>query len=420
MVALLMYTISSMDRNNIGFAFSGMGQDLGLSATFLGLASGVFFWGYMILQIPGSYIAARFSVKWYVATALVVWGTFALLTGFVQNGTQLLVLRFLLGFAEGGVWPATLVLLSRWFSLEERARANALWMLCVPIGAIYAAPLSGFILSVSTWRHMFVFEALPAIVWALVWIYFIYDEPRKARWLSSQEKASLAARVGGGQRELETPDRGFRDALSEALRNRNVLLLLAVNTLHNMGLYGFAFWLPTLVESLSGVGSFEVGLISALPWVGAAVGSLVFARSSDRTGETKRHVFVAFAGAAFFLLLSVIIGTSIPALAIAALVLFMTFEWSNQPVFFKVPATFLKGEVLGATMGLLTLGNIGGFFGPFVVGYLASQLGSPVPAMLFLAAAVFAAGVVMLFVRVGEAPRAPLGEPRGGIGEVRS
>ena len=190
-VAFLMYTIAFMDRINIGFGIPGMEKTLGIAADVAGLAGGIFFFGYMFLQIPGGQLAVTWSAKKFVFISLIVWGIFAILTGLVQNIAELLIVRFLLGVAEGGVWPATLILLAKWFPMEERGRANSYWMFCLPVASIIMSPISGWILTWTDWRTLFMLEGIPPLVWAAIWWFFIDESPDTAKWLSPEERSYL-------------------------------------------------------------------------------------------------------------------------------------------------------------------------------------------------------------------------------------
>jgi MFS family permease len=395
-VAFLMYTIAAMDRNNIGFGFAGMEKDLGIGATYAGLAGGIFFFGYLFLQIPGGLLAERWSAKKFVTMALLTWGIFAVLTGFVQNLTQLLIVRFLLGVAEGGVWPATLVLLSKWFPLRERARANSFWMMCIPVASIIMSPLSGFILSHSDWRTMFIIEGLPPFFWAIVWWFLIDEEPSKAKWISAEEREYLEKTLAEERKSAAKQAGNFRDAL----KNRNVLLLVLVYFLIQVGFYGYTLWLPTVVKSLSGGNNLMVGILSSLPWIAALFGLVINSRHSDKTNERKGHVAVAVIGGGIFLLISALTGKASPVISILALILCMGFLFSYAGVFWAIPPNFLAGDVMGAAMGLINaIGNLGGFFGPFIVGYLITTTHSVMFGMIFLVASLILSGILVMRVR---------------------
>ena len=212
-VAMIVYVISFMDRTNISYAFEGMGRDLGIDKTAQGLAGGIFFIGYLFLQIPGGMLAERWSAKRFVGVMIVLWGAMACLEGLVQNFTQLLIVRFLLGVAEGGIWPAILVLISHWFPSKERARAYAFWMANLAISSIITQPLSGAIVSSVGWRGLFIIEGiLPFVIAAPLWWAFIADRPEDATWLSSVERAYIA-RETAADRRAEPPPMSMRSAL---------------------------------------------------------------------------------------------------------------------------------------------------------------------------------------------------------------
>ncbi len=192
-VALLMYTISFINRTNISLALPAISRDLQLTPSQAGQVAGIFFWGYLLLQIPGGYIAERWSAKWLISIMLVAWGVCAIGCGLAQNWHQLMAMRLLLGVAEGSAYPATLVLLSHWFPRHERARANAFWNLCLPLAVIVSSPLSGWILDQWNWRVMLVASGLVPFVWLVVWIIFIADRPAEAKWISPQEREYLEA-----------------------------------------------------------------------------------------------------------------------------------------------------------------------------------------------------------------------------------
>jgi len=179
--AFLMYTIAFMDRNNIAFGFFGMQKDLQIGATASGIAAGIFFFGYLFLQVPGSLLAEKWSAKRFIIVALLVWGVCSMATAFVQNLTQLLIVRFVLGVVEGGVSPATMILLTKWFPLSERSRANALWYLCIPVASIVTGPVSGWILTHYDWRMLFLLEGAPAVVLRVICLFYLEDGPAHAR-----------------------------------------------------------------------------------------------------------------------------------------------------------------------------------------------------------------------------------------------
>jgi MFS family permease len=206
-VALIMYTISYVDRTNISLALdpniSSMARDLGLDDRTIGVVAGSFFWGYLVLQIPGNYWASRWSARKIISIFLVAWGLCAVGCGLARTFTQIVTMRVLLGVAESGVYPATLVLLSHWFPRAERARANAYWILCQPLAVALSAPINGKLLKVYGWQQMIILEGLLPFLWLPIWWIFIRDHPREAKWISAEEKSYLESTLQREAQELE-------------------------------------------------------------------------------------------------------------------------------------------------------------------------------------------------------------------------
>src|SRR5690349_3708642 len=254
-VAIVVYIISFMDRTNIGFAFDGMGKTLHLDSAAQGLAGGIFFIGYLVLQIPGGHLAERWSAKKFVGIMILIWGVFAVLSGLVQNYTQLLIVRFVLGVAEGGIWPAILVLISHWFPARERARAYGFWMMNIAIASIITAPLSGWILTWGDWRTLFFIEGIfPFLIAAPLWWLLVADHPSQASWVSREEReyieTSLARENAGAP-----PSAG----LHEVFRSSVVWRLVLVYFFIQVGFYGLNLWLPHLVKTTIGGSYLVVG-----------------------------------------------------------------------------------------------------------------------------------------------------------------
>jgi MFS family permease len=282
-VAIIVYIISFMDRTNIGFALDGLHDDLGIDSTQQGLAAGVFFIGYLTLQIPGGHLAEHWSAKKFVGIMILVWGVLAVLGGFVQSFGQLLAVRFLLGVAEAGIWPAILVLISHWFPAAERARAYGFWMMNIAISSIITAPLSGWILSFADWRWLFIIEgAFPFVIAAPLWWLLVADHPREASWCSVEERDYIEAGLAGDREaDAHLEHRGMRDVVSNSV----VLRLTLVYFLIQIGFYGLNTWLPHVVGTITGGAIWEVGLVTAIPYVVAMAGLWFNAKAADRTGR---------------------------------------------------------------------------------------------------------------------------------------
>ena len=402
-VAFLMYTIAFIDRNNIAFGFFGMQKDLGIAATASGLAAGIFFFGYLFLQVPGAWLAEKWSAKRFITLSLLVWGCVSMMTALAQNLTQLLVIRFALGFVEGGVSPATMILLTKWFPLSERSRANALWYLCIPAASMITGPVSGWILTHYDWRTLFLLEGAPAVIWAIVWWLLVDDSPRDASWISAAERDYLEVTIAAEKKAIkaETP------SIREVLHNRNVVLLLVLFCFLQVGFYGYGLWLPTLVKALSQGTMMQVGWITAIPWACAMVGSVLLSMRADKTRDYKTYIAGPILLAAVFLTLSVLAGPNRPVLAIAALSICMGFMYCYA-VFWTALSAFIAEEVLAVAMGTINaIGNLGGFFGPFLVGYLIDRTGTVYAGEAMLIVFLVIAGLFALRLRNRQAPQLP-------------
>jgi MFS family permease len=397
-VAILVYIISFMDRTNIGFALFGLQKDLHINSTQQGLAAGIFFIGYLTLQIPGGHLAERWSAKKFVGIMIFVWGILAVLTGFVETYWQLLLVRFLLGVAEAGIWPAILVLISHWFPAVERARAYGFWIMNIAIASIITAPLSGWILTFGDWRWLFWIEgAFPFLIAAPLWWALVADHPRQARWCSPAERDYIERALAADHAGQPTEYRGLRAVVTNGV----VWRLTVVYFLIQVGFYGLNTWLPTVVKTVTGGATWQVGLVTAIPYVVAMAGLWFNARAADRTGRYSTHVFVSMLAGAITLAISVWVGASIPALAIFLISLAMGGALAYDGPFWAAASRAMPAVLAGAAMGFINaVGNLGGFVGPYVGGWLKGLSGgSFLTTSLFLAACLLAAGLVALTLR---------------------
>ncbi len=285
-----MYTISYVDRTNVALALdpkiSSMMKDLLMDDRLKGQAAGIFFLGYVLLQIPGGYLAGRWSPKKLISIFLVFWGVCAVGCGLVSSFREFAVMRFLLGVAESGVYPTMLVLLANWFPRSERARANAYWNLCQPLAVAASAPVTGWLLGAWGWQTMLMAEGALPFLWLPIWLYFIKDHPRDAKWISREEKDFLEATLQREARELEPAK---KISLGRAFLQPAVFVMLAVCFLYNFASYGCNTF---LTEGIKGGGhnftGLETGLLFAIPYVITAVVMVLLSRHSDRTGRAAR------------------------------------------------------------------------------------------------------------------------------------
>lgn len=421
-VAIIVYIISFMDRTNIGFALAGLHKDLGINDAQQGLAAGIFFIGYLTLQIPGGHWAEHWSAKKFVGIMVLVWGALAVINGLIQNFWQLLAVRFLLGVAESGIWPAILVLISHWFPSAERARAYAFWIMNIPIASIITSPLSGWILNFGNWRALFIIEgAFPFIIAAPLWWILVADRPREAKWCSPEERDYIERSLAEDQaREAELTG-GEQVSFRQMFANGVVWRLTLVYFLIQIGFYGLNIWLPTVVKTITGGQSIEVGLVTAIPYVLAIIALWFNGRAADRSGRYSTHVLLSMAIGAVALVLSVGTGHHMPVLAIVFISIAVAGALAYDGPFWASSSRVMTIAMAGAAMGLINaVGNLGGFVGPYVGGFLQDLTGSFFITSVFLACCLLAAGLVMLSLR--RRGDRPVEEPKeavpkdGGVG----
>ena len=372
-VAVVMYTIAYVDRANISLALPAISNQLRMDPQQAGSAAGVFFWGYVLLQVPGGYLARRWSAKRLVSVLLVLWGICAAGGGLVQTPGQLWMARLLLGVAEGGVFPATLVLLTHWFAKAERAQANAYWMLCQPLAIILSAPVSGWIIGRWNWRVLLIAEGVLPFLWLIVWTSFIDDHPRQARWLGREERNAI---VGVLEREAAEREGIARRGLLRVLFQPLVWLLIAIYFLINCGGYGFLFWLPSAIARAGEFSSLAIGLLYSVPYVLAGLFMVLNSRHSDRAGERRGHIALPLAVAGVCLSAGVSLSGRAPLLGFALICLAGAGPYAAIAPFWALPAESLPESAVGPAIGLVNaLGNLGGYIGPVVVGALTKRLG---------------------------------------------
>jgi sugar phosphate permease len=402
-VAFLMYTIAFMDRLNIGMALPYMEKDLHFNASVAGLASGILFIGYLFFQMPGGHLAEKWSAKKFILIALFVWGAFAMLTGLVTNVTELLIVRFLVGVAEGGVWPATLVLIGHWFPREERARARNLWVLCLPFASVMQAPLSGYILSVSNWHWLFVIEGFIPWVWAIVWAIAIVDWPHQASWLAPEERTFIETSIAA-----EREDREMKNVtLGQALGTKAAWMYTFAYVCQAFPGYGIAFFLPSLLKK-AGFPIGTVGILTALPFAMAIIGILVHGFLSDRSMKRRIHVMIPMGITGASLIISSLFQNSLPILSIILLIIAGWGLYAFLGPFWTMVEQTFPADVAGPLMGFVNaIGNLGGFFSATIVGALVTATKSFELGFLFLGVM---AGLMLLFmsqvrIKEGEAAR---------------
>jgi sugar phosphate permease len=383
-VALIMYTIAFIDRTNISLALPRISRDLHLDPQQAGTVAGIFFWGYLALQIPGGHLAKHWSAKKFISILLVAWGIFAVGCGLARTYHELLLLRLLLGIAESGVHPATLILLSHWFPRSERARANAFWLLCLPVAVIVSSPFSGWMLDHWSWRVMLVAEGALPFLWLAIWLKFVQDHPEQAAWMPESERVPLVETLRREHSELERQE---RVPYLRALLRPRVFLLATVYFCFISGQMGLLFWLPSAMENFKKLSSFSTGILYTLPFIVGAVSLLIISRHSDKVHERRYHAAGAMLLGGSCILLAVATISRSHLLAFAFIVLSGVGAYGPMGAFWAIPTETLPSRIVGSVMGFVNaIGNLGAYFAPLIVGYLNKKTGHFLSGFAYLGA----------------------------------
>ena len=374
----ILYIIAFLDRVNVGYAALQMADDLGFSAEVFGFGAGIFFFGYVILEIPGSVLVERWSARKWIARIMISWGVLAIMTAFVRTSTQFYWVRFLLGAAEAGFFPGIIVYLSHWFRYEDRAKAVALFMAAIPVSNLLGSPISGLLLGVQWlnqpgWRWLFIVEGIPAVILGFITIYYLTDWPREATWLPDDEKQWIIREL-----ELEKRQRKAVRHISmwQALRHRDVLLLVGAYFFATVGFYGLNIWMPTLLKQASNWSDLKVTVVAMIPHLAGLISMLLVGASSDRTGERRWHAASAMVLGGIGYVLVIMAGGN-PLLVVAAFCVVAAGVDGYFPGFWPLPTAFLTESAAAASIGLInSFGNLGGFVGPYILGYVRTATNS--------------------------------------------
>ncbi|GAA1863635.1 MFS transporter [Pseudonocardia ailaonensis] len=402
---ILLYFVNYLDRVNIGFAGpNGMNQELGLSATMFGVASGVFFIGYLILEVPSNLMLHRFGARRWIARILVTWGIVATAIAFVPNATWLVVLRFLLGVAEAGFFPGIILYLTYWFPGKQRARMTAWFMTAIPVSTALGAVVSSLIIEythglfgLSGWRVMFLIEGIPSVLLAVAVWFLLTDRPGQATWMPKEESDALERALDAERSETATAGPG---SVAGALRSGRVLALSWVYFGIVYGLYALGFFLPTIVKGFAAqfgtsFSTVEQGLITAIPYVVGLVVMVVWTRRS--ANPTVRVAVPALVGG---IAIPVALYLSNPWLAIVAVTICACGVLAALPGFWSLPTAYLTGAAAAAGIGLInSLGNLSGFVAPYVTGALSDATGSNKAGLWVVGAAMVSAALVTWLLR---------------------
>jgi len=395
-----MYVLAFLDRANVGFAKEGLEANVGIGAAAYGFGAGIFFIGYALFEVPSNLIMHRVGARVWMARIMVTWGLIAAAMALVTGPVSFYVLRFLLGVAEAGFFPGVILYLTYWYPDHFRGRAMGLFYWGAPISFILGGPLSGALLeldgvaNLQGWQWLFVVQGLMASavgVWAF---FYLDDKPSDAAWLSSDEREALQTWVR--EEEQVRQQRKHLSALS-VLGDPRVLYFALIYFCIQLSVYGVVFWLPTTVGNIGGLSSWQIGFITAVPWICAAVGVYLVSRASDRTGDRKRLAAACMAAAAVGIALSAVLS---PVLAVAALCLGAFGFIAVQPLFWTLPTNYLAGAAAAGGIALINaLGALGGFVAPYFFGLVEANTGSITLALYTLAATTLVGGALLLVAR---------------------
>jgi ACS family tartrate transporter-like MFS transporter len=387
---VLLYFVAYLDRNNVGFAKLTMSEDIGLSAAAYGLGAGMFFIGYALLEIPSNAGMYRFGARKWIARILISWGIFATAMALVNGEVSFYIIRFLLGAAEAGFFPAILFYLTLWFPARQRVLVLGIFILAQPVSNALGAPVSGLLLQMEGiaglhgWQWLYIIEGIPAILLGLLTPVLMTDKPSHAHWLAADEREWLTRTM---DEELAHKQKGQPHHFLAGLKDPRTIAYSALYFGLVCGIYGLGLWMPTIVAALGKFNTTEVGFIVAIPYTIAAVFVYYWGRRSDRTGNRVLHASISMVMAAVGLVAAGSLVQVNAILAMIALTLAAMGIYSAIAPFLAMPSTALVGAAAAAGLAMVnSLGNLGGFVAPYIVGVLNDASGDNRSGLLFLAA----------------------------------
>ena len=394
----LTYSLAYLDRANYGFgAAAGLAATLHITGRESSLLGALFFLGYFAFQLPGAMLARRRSATRLVFVSLLVWGALAALTGVIRSFWLLAAIRFLLGVAESFIFPAMLLLLTRWFTRQERSRANTFLILGNPVTVLWMSAITGYLIQAVGWQRTFIYEVIPSVLWAFGWLLLVRDKPAQAAWMTTEATAQLEARLT--QEQLEVAQIRTPNAVRTTLLRPDVLLLAAVYFCWSLGVYGFVLWLPTIVRQGAALSMGRTGLLSAVPYL-AAIGLMLFvSHRSDRTLRRRSLIWPFLLAAGLALLVSFAFASTSFPLAFTGLVVAGACMYAPYGPFFAIVPERVPRNVTAEVLALVnSSGALGGFFGSYCVGWLQAVTGSARAGYLLMALSLVFSAILLLFL----------------------
>jgi ACS family tartrate transporter-like MFS transporter len=400
--AFICYVVAYIDRVNIGFASSELQRDLGLSATEYGVGAGLFFLGYCLFEVPSNLILERVGARRWIARIMIGWGLVSMATMFISDVTSFMVARIVLGLAEAGFFPGIVLYLTYWVPAAERARTNALFMMAAPVSVIVGAPVSEAIMGMNGllglhgWQWLFLLEGMPAVILGFLALRVLTDRPEQADWLPAADREWLSTTMAAERaHRMQTGHAGVMRSLGSG----RVWLLTLVYLLNTSVTYGIFLWLPRMLQETAGPGV-SVSLYTAIPFMAALVGMVLIGRHSDKTAERKLHVAVCAITASIGLFLAVAFHNHL-YLLVLAFTICQVGQRSVMSVFWAIPPMLLGGTAAAAGIAFINaIGNLGGFFGPTMMGWLRDVTGGYTGGLLVLAGALVLEAILVATLRL--------------------
>ncbi|HVV07627.1 MFS transporter [Amycolatopsis sp.] len=418
----LLYVFNYMDRSNISYAQLGMQHELAITTAVFGTASAIFFLAYVVFEIPSNMIMKKVGARLWLARIAITWGIVTAATGFVHNIPQLYIARILLGVAEAGLFPGLLLYLTLWFRGNERGRAIAGLALAQPVAMIIGSLTGGLILDhvhwagLSSWRWVFLLQGIPAVAIGIVVLIYLPNVPSKAKWLTREESTWLEGEIN---KEYEPEQKGGLLGELRVMRDKKVLYLAVANFFAACGLYGFTFFLPQIVKQMdSGYSSTNIGFLGAIPFLVGAVGMLVVARTSDRTGERRNHVIFLMLLAAIGLLGTIWFRHN-PVVALTCLSLVAIGVLGYMAPYWAMAAKVMSKEHTAVGLAVInSIAALGGFFGPYVIGKSAT-VNNVSAGLYFPVGCLVVCAIMLAFLKVPRDKRSDAPEPGVEVGATR-
>jgi len=407
----VLYIIAFLDRVNVGFAKLQMSADIGLSDMAFGFGAGVFFIGYCLCEIPSNMMLQRVGARFWITRIMVMWGILSVSMMFVQTPNQFYVMRFLLGMAEAGFYPGVVLYMTYWFPSYARSQAMAWFNLGIAMAGVLGSPLSGWIMQtfagvhgLAGWQWLFLIEGTPAVLLGIVVFFYLDDRPGNVRWLSPEQNQRVVRQLAAQRQAQEHAGAGHN--FRAAFVNKDLWRLIYVNFALLCGTYGVSFWLPQIVQGLGIKSLTHTGLIAAIPFAIASVVMLVVSRHSDRTRERRWHGTLCNLASAAGLAMAAFFHDQ-PVLSLAGLSLAMSGGLAGFCVLWALPGVLLTGTAAAAGIALIaTIGNLGGYASPFMMGWVKQGSGHLEYGLYVLAVMTLIGAYTMYSVKMPQQDRA--------------